>query len=348
VASPRVELFYPASDREFSAWFSTDAGCLDYLEWLRWPEGFVCLSCQHGGGWRLSDGRFMCAACAARTSVTAGTMFDRTRIPLSVWFVGFWLVANDPDGVSALNLQHRLHFGSYQTAWAMLRRLRSVQVHPDLDRLSGIVEIGESLMRGTAPVRRGGRGQPRHPLVGIAVERVGSTGLGWCRIGVLADGSSASLRAFLTDHVEEGSTVVTDGRQSHRDATAGRYHHERLTVSRRQAAALLPGVHRVGSLAQRWLAEPDHASARDSAIGVSLEEFASRFNHRRSRSQGLVFYRMLQRAVTREPMRYRELIGRPPPAARPSALPRVAGHPAKDKQVSALRPWRDPDLLHSG
>jgi hypothetical protein len=150
------------------------------------------------------------------------------------------------------------------------------------------------------------------------------------------------------NHVEEGSTVVTDGGQSHRDAAAGRYHHERLPVSRRQAAALLPGVHRVGSLAQRWLDGPDHGSARDFQIGVSLEEFASRFNHRRSRSRGLVFYRMLQRAVTREPVRYRDLIGKPQPTARPSALPRVAGQPAKDKQLSALRPWRDPDLLLSG
>jgi len=66
VASPRGGVHYPRSLGEFQAWFRTDAGCLDYLEWVRWPKGFVCLKCGHSGGWRLSDGRIMCAACGHR------------------------------------------------------------------------------------------------------------------------------------------------------------------------------------------------------------------------------------------------------------------------------------------
>ena len=76
---PRAGKHYPGSVGEFQAWFRTDADCLDYLEWLRWPDGFVCPSCGHEGGWRLGDGRFMCPACSTRSSVTAGTIFDRTR-----------------------------------------------------------------------------------------------------------------------------------------------------------------------------------------------------------------------------------------------------------------------------
>ena len=78
MAYPRAGEHYPRSVGELQAWFSTDADCLDYLEWLRWPKGFVCPSCSHEDGWRLGDGRFMCCACGARTSVTAGTIFDRT------------------------------------------------------------------------------------------------------------------------------------------------------------------------------------------------------------------------------------------------------------------------------
>ena len=74
---------YPRSLGEFQAWFSIDADCLDYLEWLRWPDGFGCPDCGNMGGWRLADGRFRCAGCGARTSVTAGTIFDRTRTPLT-------------------------------------------------------------------------------------------------------------------------------------------------------------------------------------------------------------------------------------------------------------------------
>jgi hypothetical protein len=82
---------YPRSIGEFQAWLSTDADCLDYVEWLRWPTGFVCPSCRHEGGWRLAGGRFRCAGCIARTSATAGTIFDRTRTPLTVWFTACWM-----------------------------------------------------------------------------------------------------------------------------------------------------------------------------------------------------------------------------------------------------------------
>lgn len=92
---------YPGSRGEFQAWFWTDADCLDYLEWLRWPGGFVCPGCGHTGGWRLGDGRFECWGCKIRTSVTAGTIFDRTRTPLTVWFTACWLFASSKDGVSA-------------------------------------------------------------------------------------------------------------------------------------------------------------------------------------------------------------------------------------------------------
>ena len=134
---PRGGLHYPRSTGEFQAWFGTDADCLDYLEWLRWPGGFVCERCGHSGGWRMSDGRLRCTSCDARTSVTAGTIFDRTRTPLTVWFTVCWMFAGRKDGVSALSVQRTLEIGSYQTAWAMLGRLRSVPVSGQLVRLWG-------------------------------------------------------------------------------------------------------------------------------------------------------------------------------------------------------------------
>jgi hypothetical protein len=98
---------------------------LDYLEWLRWPTGFVCPACQGRAAWRLGDGRFKCAACGARSSVTAGTIFDRTRTPLTLWFTACWLFATGKDGIAALSLKRSLDVGSYQTVWAMLHRLSS-------------------------------------------------------------------------------------------------------------------------------------------------------------------------------------------------------------------------------
>ena len=117
MARPRGGVHYPRSVGEFQVWFRTDADCLDYLEWVRWPQGFVCPECGHSGSWRLGDGRTMCAACGHRTSVTAGTIFDRTRTPLTVWFTACWLFATAKDGISALSLQKALEIGSSQTTW---------------------------------------------------------------------------------------------------------------------------------------------------------------------------------------------------------------------------------------
>jgi len=144
MAQPRGGTHYPRALGELQSWFGTDAACLDYLAWLRWPRGFTCDECGHAGGWQLADGRFECSACSHRTSVTAGTIFDRTRTRLTVWFAACWQFATAKDGVSALGLQRSLEIGSYQTAWMMLHRLRSVLVRPGRERLSGTVEVDET------------------------------------------------------------------------------------------------------------------------------------------------------------------------------------------------------------
>src|ERR1035437_10061372 len=213
---PRAGAQYPRSLGEFHAWFQTDADCLDYLEWLRWPTGFACPTCGNPAGWRIGDGRFMCTGCGARTSVTAGTIFDRTRTPLTVWFTACWHFATGKDGISALSLKRVLEIGSYQTAWAMLHRMRSVLIRPGRDRLTGTVEVDESYFGGEEPGLRGGRARGKKVLAAIAVEVREGEGFGRCRIVPIADASASSLHPFVTDHVEPGATVVTDGWMGYR------------------------------------------------------------------------------------------------------------------------------------
>jgi transposase-like protein len=343
MASPLLAgVQYPRSLGEFSAWFSTDSDCLDYLEWLRWPAGFVCSECDHAGGWRLGDGRYMCPACGARKSSTAGTIFDRTRTPLTVWFTACWLFATQKDGISALSLKRSLEIGSYQTAWAMLHRLRSVLVRPGRERLQGRVEVDETYIGGEELGLRGGRAKGKKALVGVAVERIEPRGFGRCRMALLADTSAASLRGFLIDHVEEGATVVTDGLQSYRPATREPYVHERLVGAAGPAASkLLPGVHTVSSLAKRWLLGTHQGAVDEAHLASYLNEFVFRFNRRRSRSRGLVFYRVLELAAAHDPVRYRDLIANPRPGARPPLPPpRTRGNPASLDRPPANRPWR--------
>ena len=89
--------------------------------------------------------------------MTSGTVFDKTRTPLTVWFQACWEFATAKDGVSALSLQRTLEIGSYQTAWAMLHRLRQVLVRPDRERLAGVVEVDETFVGGQEPGLTGGR-----------------------------------------------------------------------------------------------------------------------------------------------------------------------------------------------
>ncbi len=350
---PVAGVHYPRSVGEFQAWFGTDADCLDYLEWLRWPNGFVCQRCGNVGGWRLGDGRLECAACHAGTSVTAGTIFDRTRTPLTVWFTVCWMFASGKGGVSALSVRRTLEIGSYQTAWAMLHRLRSVLVRPGRDRLAGTVEVDETYIGGEEPGLRGGRARGKKVLTAVAVEVTKPKGLGRCRMAPLADASAESLHAFVTDHVEPGATVITDGWQGYRGLDKLGYAHDR----RSQRAArlrgddpgeLLPAVHRVASLAKRWLLGTHQGSADDTHLPSYLNEFVFRFNRRRSRSRGLLFYRVLQLAADHDPVHYKDLIIDPAPKATPPVPPGRWGHPPTLQRPPANRPWRTADLGNSG
>jgi transposase-like protein len=342
-------MHYPRSTGEFQAWFRTDEDWVDYLEWLRWPGGFSCPRCGHGEGWRLGDGRFECARCSARTSVTAGTIFDRTRTPLTVWFTACWLFATQKDGVSALSLQRALEIGSYQTAWAMLGRLRSVLVRPGRDRLAGTVEVDETYIGGEEPGLRGGRAAGKKVLTGIAVEVKGTKGIGRCRMAPLADGSSASLRPFITSNVEPGATVITDAWQGYHGLAGLGYAHERRSQRAARARGddpgeLLPAVHRVASLAKRWLLGTHQGSVDATHLPGYLNEFTFRFNRRRSRNRGLLFYRVLELAAGHEPVRYLDLIASQRPAATPPAPPTTRGHPPSLERPRANRPWRAAQL----
>src|SRR5262247_3355885 len=350
---PRVGTHYPRSLGEFQAWFRTDGDCLDYLEWLRWPGGFTCPSCGYAEGWQLGDGRYECVGCHGRTSVTAGTIFDRTRTPLTVWFTACWLFATQKDGISAQGLQRALEIGSYPTAWAMLHRLRSVLVRPGRDRLSGTVEVDETYLGGEEPGLRGGRARGKKVLTAIAVEVKEPKGIGRCRMALLADGSSASLHPFVTGHVQPGATIITDAWMGYHGLAGFGYVHQRRSQRAARARGddpgeLLPAVHKVASLAKRWLLSTHQGSFDQAHLPSYLNEFVFRFNRRRSRSRGMVFYRVLELAVGHGPVRYRELVKHPRP--RPSRRPpsRTRGRPPSLQRQAADRPWRLGGQLGSG
>ena len=257
--------------------------------------------------WKLPDGRWSCGVCGRRVSATAGTIFHGRRTPLTIWFAAAWQMTTQKHGISALGLKRTLGLGSEQTAWAMLHRNRTAMVRRGRERLSGIVEADETFLGGPEPGVRG-RGAQGKVMVEVAFEQVGR-GLGRCRLQVIDDITRATLRAFLLDHVVPGSIVITDGLRSYRPACGEEYTHrpEPIGPSGQQAHELLPGVHRVVSLAQRWLLGT-HQGGKPGHMQAYLDEFTFRFNRRRSRARGMLFYRLLEQTVQAPPRTYRSLV----------------------------------------
>ena len=295
---------YPRTLAEFENRFSTEEACRDYLAALRWPSGFSCPRCGHSKAWPVRAVWFQCAACGRQTSVTAGTIFDRTRKPLTLWFRAIWWVTSQKPGASALGLQRVLGLGSYQTAWVWLHKLRRAMVRPGRDQLSGVVEVDEAYIGG---VEEGGVGRKTRSkaLIAVAAQEEGR-GIGRIRI---ADLSSESLHPFVQSCIEPGSCVRTDGWRGYSGLSRKGYHHEVIVFRTRKetASQLLPHVHRVVSLLKRWLIGTHQGAASREHLDYYLDEFTFRFNRRASRYRGKLFYRLVQQAVQVEPQPYKSL-----------------------------------------
>ena len=329
------------------AWFPDDRACLDYLDWLRWASGFICPHCGGARAWMLSDGRRSCAGCAYKVSPTSGTLFHRTRTPLTVWFSAAWHFTAQKNGVSALYLKRVLGLGSYQTAWTMLHRFRGASVRPGRDRLSGVVEVDETFVGGVKPGRPG-RAALGKTMVAVAVERFpnarpGRAALGRVRLGIIPNATAVSLRTFITANVEPGSTLLTDGWPSYISAAAG-YVHQPVSLHAAGAPAAhvaLPGVHRVASLLKRWLLGTHHGAIEPDHLAAYLDEFAFRFNRRSSRARGLLFYRLLEMAVAAPPRPYTAILANPGRAKRVSPVAPSSRRVPPSLAVSVpVRPWR--------
>jgi hypothetical protein len=299
---------YPRTLAELESRFATEDACREYLARLRWPEGFSCPACSGTRTWSTGRGLWMCAACGHQASVTAGTIFQDTRTPLTVWFRAIWWVISQKNGVSALGVQRVLGLGSYRTAWTWLHKLRRAMVRPGRDLLTGDVEVDETLVGGVEP--GGGR---RHigkkALVAVAAE-VRGRATGRIRLVRVKDSSAESLLAFIRQAVAPGAVVVTDGLQSYRGLPEIGYRHDRrvLLGSGESAEAVLPRVHRVASLLKRWLLGTHQGAVSREHLDYYLDEFTFRFNRRTSRSRGLLFNRLLKQAVAVNPVPYAAIV----------------------------------------
>jgi len=290
---------------DFQEMFPTDQACHDYLCLVRWADGFDCPFCHHHDAWRLKRGIFRCKKCNKDVSVTAGTIFQDLRKPLRLMFQAMWYVVCQKNGVSALGLQQILGLGSYKTAWAWLHKLRTAMVRPGRDRLSGIVEIDETLVGGRKSGKRG-RGAEGKELVLVAVEDKGVAGIGRIRMNHIPDASGETLKKAIAEMVEPGSTVRTDGWKGYNGLKG--YKHVVVKHNEEEPGHdPTPLVHRIASLLKRWLLGTHQGGQQFSHLHYYLDEYTFRFNRRKSRSRGKLFLRLVEQALQVDPATFRSL-----------------------------------------
>jgi ribosomal protein L37AE/L43A len=287
---------YPGSLAEFEERFATEEACLEYLVRLRWPEGFLCPRCGANGAWRTNRGLWSCRKCGVQTSVTAGTIFHRTRKPLRLWFRTMWHITTQKYGANALGLRRVVEPGCYETSWQWLQKLRRAMVRPGRDQLSGCVQVDETYVGGRKKGGKRGRGAEGKALVVIGVEDKAPRGIGRIRLQHVVDASAESLGGFVQTMIEPGSVVRTDDWLGYTNLSTLGYKREVLPSMELK----LP--HLVASLLKRWLLGTYQGAVRPTHLAYYLDEFTFRFNRRASRQRGKLFYRLVQQALMVDPV----------------------------------------------
>jgi transposase-like protein len=298
---------YPRDQMEFERVFASEENCLQYLIEVKWPLGYKCNKCGHNEYWVLSRKRLKCKNCLAIITITSNTFFDQSNKPLTLWFRAIWWMIAQKNGVSASGLQAILGIGSYKTAWIWLHKLRTLMVFPNRDKLSGKVEVDETFVGGVAEGKRG-RGAENKSLVAIAVE-VLPKGTGRVRLELIPSAESKHLLKFISENIEKGSIIITDGWAGYAQLGENGY----IQIKQKQVIAsnseeMLPNVHRIAALLKRWLLGTHQNYTSQDRLQKYLDEFSFRYNRRKSNSRGLLFHRIIQQAMLREPILSKEVL----------------------------------------
>lgn len=291
----------PENQIEFEKMFTTEEQCLDCLNELRFPKGYSCRKYQHNEYWLNNRGIMVCKNCKKELSITSGTIFHRSKLPLVVIFRALWWMVAQKNGVSAVGIKRVLGLGSYRTAWVWLHKFRRLMVFPGRNKLSGQIEVDETLVGGKRSGKRG-RGAEGKSLVVIAVE-IMEKGTGRVRMSLISDASKKSLRKFINENIETGSNLITDGWKGYTGISKSGYIHEIEDKTKLlDGEEILPNVHRIASLLKRWLLGTHQNYIGEGYLSYYLDEYTFRYNRRKSNSRGLLFQRLIEQGVLHEPV----------------------------------------------
>ena len=293
---------------EFQNTFSDEASCWQYLRQVCWPEGYKCSKCGATSSCVLTKRKlFQCNRCKAQRSLTAGTIFDKTRVPLRKWFWAIFLMATSKKGVPMLYLQKQLGIKSYRTAWLMGHKIRRAMIQRnDLYTLNGTVETDEIFIGGKQSLEdRRKAGSNKTPFL-IAVQENTDGGPLFLSFEELETIYEQHVVPAIKKHIEAGSTIKSDGEGAYVKATKEGYKHDRLVAMKEpeKTHEHLKWINTITSNLKRYLLSTHHG-VFPKYREAFLAEFAYRFNRRYWPYQA--FDRLLYACIQANPITLDEL-----------------------------------------
>jgi transposase-like protein len=300
-------MYSPMNPRQFRRRFRTERDCLRYVIRRKWPEGFRCPRCGHDRPYLIESRKlYQCARCGHQTSVTAHTIFHKTRKPLRDWFWAIFLVATRTTGSSARQLQHDLGL-SYQTAWTWCHKIRKAMEDRDTRySLQGMIELDDTYIGGKKKSGKRGRGARSKVPVMVAVESR-PKGCGHVALQKIEPFSSQQTSSFLHQKVYDDSIIISDGLYLYRSLGQSVNLYQIPLTNGQRAIDIFPHVHRVIARLKTWI-RGTHSHVSSKHLDRYLAEFSYRFNRRFTHRRTTIFDRLVTTCCTTQAVTYRQLV----------------------------------------
>jgi transposase-like protein len=289
---------FPKTATEFEARFATEEDCRAYWIAARWGGKPACARCQSTRVWTIREGTtFECADCGHQTSLTSGTLLEKTRKPFKMWFRAVFEISTRRTGISAKDLQRIMGFGSYKTAWSWLHKLRAAMVRPDREPLGPFVQVDETLV--------GGKGSPHKELILVVAGADGRV-----RLAHADNNDEGTLKRYADGQIATDTHVVTDGHAGYNSKSLGKRPHDAVVQSKaeRRENDAVQNCHWTISLLKRWLLGTHAGAVRDKHLQAYLDEFAFRHNRRKTKGVGRIAARVIEQLVAHAPLPMRRII----------------------------------------
>ncbi len=282
MARNKVQFQKGLSLNEFLSQYGSEEQCFDALYAWRWPNGFRCPVCGHDRHCQLTSRKLQqCNRCHHQTSLTAGTIFESTKLPLTIWFQGLYLITQGKKGISAMQLHRQLGI-SYNAAWRMKHKLMQVMLERDDEQqLSGFIELDDAYLGGERSGKPGRGAAGKTPFV-AAVETTREGHPTRIKLAVVKGFRSAEIAAWSRQHLAAGSVVISDGLACFNAVTDAGCIHDKIVCGGGRAAVAEPEFYWVNTILgnlKSALRSTYHAIGKKYAQRY-LSEFQYRFNRR--------------------------------------------------------------------